>query len=67
MPAAKLWSVVTAGMNAIKIAGSLYTRRRELSMREKDAGYAEIIFLGIVGIGVFVYGLIGLLKTFKKG
>lgn len=36
-------------------------------MREKDARVAEIVLLGILGAGIFIYGLIGLIKALKKG
>ena len=68
MPAAKLWSVGTAGIKAIKKLRVQYnTRGKELSMRDKDARLAEIVFLGIVGAGIFIYGLLGLFKAIKKG
>ena len=43
------------------------TRRKELSMREKDARVAEIVLLGIAGAGIFIYGLVGLIRALKKG
>ena len=54
--------------NAIKNCGFKYiTRRKELSMRDKRAEIAEILVFGLVGIGIFVYGLTGLIKAIKKG
>ena len=66
MPTTTLWTVDAAG-NAIKNCGFKYnTRRKELSMRDKRAEMAEIALLGLLGIGIFVYGLTGLIKAFKR-
>lgn len=36
-------------------------------MRDKHAEIAEILVFGLVGIGIFVYGLMGLIRAIKKG
>ena len=35
-------------------------------MRDKRAEIAEIILFGLIGIGIFVYGLTGLIKAIKR-
>ncbi len=36
-------------------------------MRDKHAEIAEILVIGLVGVGIFVYDLVGLIRAFKKG
>ena len=43
------------------------TRRKGMSMRENEIRLAEIVLLGLAGAGIFIYGLVGLIKALKKG